>query len=411
MHILLIHQAFACPDEAGGTRHYEFAHYLVLHGHSVTIITSPVNYLTGHSKEDRLHWVQKEIPEPGITLLRVYVYPALHRSFFHRLLNFFSFMFSSFFVGLGVKNVDVVWGTSPPIFQGWTAWCVARLKGKPFLFEIRDLWPEFAIGIGVLKNKVLIRLSFWLESFLYRHADRIIVNSPGFIPFVSKRGGKNIALVPNGVDPTMFDPNSDGHAFRQQHHLGSEFTVLYAGAHGISNDLEVVLSAAQLTREHREIQYVFVGDGKERVNLIAKAQNLGLPNVQFLPSIPKQQMSGALAAADACIAILKPLDLYQTTYPNKVFDYLAAARPVIMVIDGVIRQVVEEANAGIFVQPGDANALAQAILKLSIDRSYGHQLGLNGRNYVIQHFNRQKLAAQLETIFCQLTEAPCQKKY
>jgi glycosyltransferase involved in cell wall biosynthesis len=156
---------------------------------------------------------------------------------------------------------------------------------------------------------------------------------------------------------------------------------------------------------------VFVGDGKERVNLIAKAQNLGLPNVQFLPSIPKQQMSGALAAADACIAILKPLDLYQTTYPNKVFDYLAAARPVIMVIDGVIRQVVEEANAGIFVQPGDANALAQAILKLSIDRSYGHQLGLNGRNYVIQHFNRQKLAAQLETIFCQLTEAPCQKKY
>jgi glycosyltransferase involved in cell wall biosynthesis len=228
---------------------------------------------------------------------------------------------------------------------------------------------------------------------------------------VSKRGGKNIALVPNGVDPTMFDPNSDGHAFRQQHHLGSEFTVLYAGAHGISNDLEVVLSAAQLTREHREIQYVFVGDGKERVNLIAKAQNLGLPNVQFLPSIPKQQMSGALAAADACIAILKPLDLYQTTYPNKVFDYLAAARPVIMVIDGVIRQVVEEANAGIFVQPGDANALAQAILKLSIDRSYGHQLGLNGRNYVIQHFNRQKLAAQLETIFCQLTEAPCQKKY
>ena len=411
MHILLIHQAFASLDEAGGTRHYEMAHYLAAHGHQVTIITSPVNYLTGRIKGERLHWVEKEIPEPGIILLRVYVYPPLHRSFFHRLLNFFSFMFSSFFVGIRVRNVDVVWGTSPPIFQGWTTWLLARLKGIPFLLEIRDLWPEFAIGIGVLKNKTLIRLSFWLESFLYRHADRIVANSPGFIPYINQRGGKNVALVPNGVDPAMFDPGADGHVFRSDNHFESAFIVLYAGAHGISNDLEVLLLAAQQTLNHPEIQYVLIGDGKEKANLRKKALSMNLTNTHFYASVPKHQMNQVLAAADACVAILKPLELYKTTYPNKVFDYLAAARPVLLVIDGAIREVVEKAQAGIFIQPGDQNGLAQSILKLASDPPAARQMGLNGRDYVKEHFNRQTLAARLEMIFRQLLEDKWPKKY
>jgi len=404
MHILLVHQAFASLDEAGGTRHYEIAHYLATHGHQVTIITSPVNYLTGRSKNGRIPWKQQETPEPGITILRVYVYPALHRSFFHRLINFFSFMFSSFFVGLGVKNVDAVWGTSPPIFQGWTAWCLARLKGKPFLFEIRDLWPEFAIGIGVLKNKVLIKMSYWLESFLYRHADRIVINSPGFFPFVTKQGGKEIELVPNGVDPDMFDPQEDGRAFREARQLGDAFLVLYAGAHGISNDLEVVLSAARLTSNDHNIQYVFVGDGKEKANLVHLAGEWNLQNVHFIPSVPKHEMHQVLAASDACVAILKPLDLYKTTYPNKVFDYLAASRPVVLAIDGVIRQVVEEAHAGIFTAPGDAAAMAEAIRMLARDPKQAREMGNNGRDYVVQHFNRQVFAAQFETLFSDLVK-------
>ncbi|PKN91214.1 MAG: glycosyltransferase WbuB, partial [Chloroflexi bacterium HGW-Chloroflexi-7] len=140
MHILLIHQAFAAINEPGGTRHHEIARYLVKQGHQVTIITSPVSYLTGQNTEIKTRWVTRENSETGITILRAYTYAALHRSFFHRVLSFFSFMFSSFFIGLGVKNVSVIWGTTPPIFQGWTAWLLARLKGVPFLFEVRDLW-------------------------------------------------------------------------------------------------------------------------------------------------------------------------------------------------------------------------------------------------------------------------------
>jgi glycosyltransferase involved in cell wall biosynthesis len=403
MHILLIHQAFASLDEAGGTRHYEIAHSLVNHGHRVTVITSPVSYLTGKSKDKRIPWIGREEPENGITLLRAYTYSALHRSFFHRLLSFFSFMFSSFFIGLGISNVDAVWGTSPPIFQGWTAWLLARLKGVPFLFEVRDLWPEFAIEIGVLKNKTLIRLSYWLESFLYRHADQLVVNSPGFIPHVEKRGGRDILLIPNGADPRMFDPNSQGLAFRSENQLTDAFVVLYAGAHGISNDLEVLLDAAEITRDHAGIKYVLVGDGKEKSNLIASAEKRNLKNVLFLAPVPKNKMAEVIAASNACVAILRPMEMYKTTYPNKVFDYLAAGRPILLVIDGVIREVVEQARAGIFIPPGNATALANAVLDLASNKAKARQMGLNGREYVTQYFDRNEMASQFEATFIALT--------
>ena len=219
MHILIIHQAFASLDEAGGTRHYELARFLVKRGHRVTIIASPVSYITGQSIHPKTTWVIKQNPEEAITILRSYTYAALHRSFFHRILSFFSFMVSSFIVGLGVKNIDLVWGTSPPIFQGVTAWLLARLKRAPFLFEVRDLWPAFAIEIGVLRNKLLIGASKWLEKFLYSHADQVIVNSPGYIEHVRQRGARHVELIPNGVDPEMFTPQANGLDIIEKYHL------------------------------------------------------------------------------------------------------------------------------------------------------------------------------------------------
>src|SRR5512133_3386545 len=244
MHILIVHQAFAALDEAGGTRHHELARYLVERGHQVTIIASPVSYLTGKSRPGGSHWVNRQDIEPGITILRTYTYSALHKSFVHRVFSFLSFMVSSFLVGLRVPHVDLVWGTSPPIFQGVTAWLLARLKGVPFLFEVRDLWPAFAIAVGVLRSPLLIRATLWLERFLYRHADRVMVNSPGFIQHVTQRGARRVELVPNGADPRMFDPQLNGSEFRRQHGLEGKYVALYAGAHGLSNDLGVVLQAA-----------------------------------------------------------------------------------------------------------------------------------------------------------------------
>lgn len=403
LHILLIHQAFATLNEPGGTRHYEMAQYLAGHGHKVTIITSSVSYLTGKSPTRSTKWVTRESPEEGIEILRSYAYPALHRSFFHRVLGFLSFMFSSFFVGLGVKNVDVVWGTSPPIFQGWTAWLIARLRGVKFLFEIRDLWPAFAIAVGVLKNPLLVFLSQWLEKFLYRHADQLVVNSPGFIDYIKARGGKDILLIPNGVDPEMFDLSDSGEEFREEHDLLSSFNVMYAGAHGMSNDLEVLVSAARLTAPDPHIMYLLIGDGKEKAHLQDLSRSWGLNNILFLPPVAKEQMSRVMAAADLCVAILKPIEMYKTTYPNKVFDYLAAGKPVLCAIDGVIREVIEKAGAGVFVKPGDPTSLSEQIIQLSGSPERLKQMGNNGRVYVEFYFNRRDLAAKMENALKQLS--------
>lgn len=403
MHILLIHQAFAALDEPGGTRHHELALFLSREGHHVTVIASPVSYLTGESSLPAGKKSSLNKLEDNITILRAYTYQALHKSFVHRVFAFFSFMISSFFIGLSVKHVDLVWGTSPPIFQGWTAWMLARLKRVPFLFEVRDLWPEFAIAVGVLKNPTLIKMSLWLEKFLYRHADRVVVNSPGFIDHVKSRGARLVELIPNGADPAMFAASESGEVFRKQHHIEDSFVILYAGAHGISNDLNVVLEAARILGSKPGIKIVFIGDGKEKANLMAQAEMMNLRNVLFLPPVPKSAMPAALAGADACIAILKPLDAYKTTYPNKVFDYMAAARPVVLAIDGVIREVVESAGCGIYVPPGDSSKLAEAIISLAEDREQCLKMGLAGRSYLEENFNRTEIARRLLELMKEMT--------
>jgi len=401
MHILIIHQAFASLNEPGGTRHHEFARLLSSRGHQVTVIASPVSYITGAPTS----LASTGGTEGGrdVTILRASVYTAHHKSFFHRVIAFISFMVSSFWLGLGVKNVDLVWGTSPPIFQGVAAWALARMKGAKFLFEVRDLWPQFAIAVGVLTNPVLIRMTEWLERFLYRHADRVMVNSPGYVEHVEVRGGKRVELVPNGSDPSMFDPVDEGIPFRQSYKLEDKFVALYAGAHGMSNDLGVVLEAAKML-EGKDIQIVLLGDGKEKANLQAQADEMGVTNVTFAPSMPKSGMPGALAAADACIAILKPLDEYKATYPNKVFDYMAAGRPVALAIDGVIREVVEAAGCGIFAEPGNPATLAEAIRELAADRDKARKMGLKGRVYLEEHFSRATIGENLLTLLDEMTK-------
>jgi glycosyltransferase involved in cell wall biosynthesis len=401
MHVLLIHQAFAAIHEPGGTRHHELALFLANRGHRVTIIASPVSYLTGEVARDAV----SPSGHKRIHIIRPRVYAALHRSFFHRVLNFLSFMVSSFWAGLQVREVDLVWGTTPPLFQGVTAWLLARLKGVPFLFEVRDLWPAFAVAVGVLKNKLLIKASEWLERRLYNWADVLVINSPGFKTHVESRGGGKVFLVPNGADVTMFHPDDQGIAFRRGHQLEDEFIVLYAGAHGMSNDLGVLLEAAALLGDLEKLAVVLLGDGKEKAKLKARARAMGLENVYFLPPLPKDEMSGALAAADVCVATLKPIEMYKTVYPNKVFDYMAAGRPVILAIDGVIRDVVEKADAGIPVPPGDPHALADAIRKMMRDRQKGRILGQNGRKYVEKQFDRTVLAGKLIQIMTTLIDS------
>lgn len=389
MHILLIHQVFVRPSDPGGTRHYEFARMLGESGHQVTVLAGNRSYLTGDHLDSRS---LESLPE-GVELMRCGVWGPVGRSFAWRTVGFLSFMINAFLRALRVPSVDLVWGTSPPLFQTITAWAIAGVKRVPWLFEVRDLWPAFAVEAGVLSNPLLIRAAEFAERFLYRHADRILINSPGFRSHIQQNGASPdaISLVPNGVDAEQIKPNPVQDGFLREHGLEGKFVALYSGAHGRANDLGVVLDAAHVLREDPSIVFVLVGDGPEKDQLMRRARAQNIENVKFLPPIPKANMPDILSGAGCGIAVLKAIPLFKTTYPNKVFDYMAAGRPVILGIEGAIQEVIEGAQAGISIPPGDGNALAEAVMVLAEDPQLAQKMGARGRDCVERQFDRKML--------------------
>ena len=212
------------------------------------------------------------------------------------------------------------------------------------------------------------------------------------------QGAQQVEVVPNGVDLAMFERKTKDQTLRHELGLPGGFLVIYAGAHGMSNDLETALKAAELLQHEEASHFVFLGDGKEKANLMALAESMKLGNLHFLPSVPKNQIAATLIQADAGLAILLAVDAYKTTYPNKVFDYMAAVLPVVLVINGVIRRIVEGAEAGLFAQPGDPEAIAEAVRQLAADPVFADKLGQAGKRCVEGDFDRQHLAAKMARI-------------
>ena len=398
MHVLLIHQAFCGPDDPGGTRHYELGSRLVEAGNKFTVITSPNSYLTGARKSSQTY-------VDGIEVRFAPTFSGLHRSYRWRIFVFLSFTFTSVITALRGKRPDVVLGTSPPIFQAISAWIVATLRKCPFVIEIRDLWPEFAIDLGLLRNKVLISIARGVERFLYRRARHIIVNSPAYINYLTEKGipETKITLIPNGVDLRKFPLDAKGDDFRREFRLEGEFVVMYAGAVGYANDIDCLLRVATRLLNHPEIAFVIVGDGKELPRLQQEVAAQQLTNVRFVTAQAKQRMSEVLAAADVCVAVLRNISMFHMTYPNKVFDYMAAGKPTLLAIDGAIREVIEKSGGGIFVPPGNDEAMADAVLKLQSSPELREQMGKNARCYVSQHFEREAQAQQFAALLHRLS--------
>ena len=403
MKILLINQVFVSPNEPGHTRHFEMAKYLQKFGDELIIVASDMNYQTGQ-KTIKHRGVVAEQEIDGVRILRSSMVSAIHRSYFWRILSFFSFMFSSVIAALRVKDVDLIMGTSPPIFQAFSAWFVAFIKGKPFLLEIRDLWPEFIVSMGVFNNPVLIKLARLLEMFLYRRATHILVNSPAYKEYIETKGitPEKISFIPYGADINMFHPEIEASDIRTEFNLQDKFLVLYTGAMGQANDIYTILRAAKHVQEHKNIHIVLFGDGKERPKLEAEAKKLLLENVTFAGVRPKHQIPAIVASADICLAILQDIPMFRTTYPNKVFDYMAAGKATILVIDGVIRQIIEDSKGGIFVQPGDALQLASSIIELSSQPGKIKTMGQNAHQYLFKNLNRTEMLAETRKLFLQM---------
>jgi glycosyltransferase involved in cell wall biosynthesis len=400
MHLLLIHEIFVTPNEGGGTRHFEFAKFLVQRGYKVTIIASNIDYLSGKKKFKRDEKID------GIHIIYAPTLSSIHSNFISRGFAFLFFSISSFFEALKVKDVDIIMGTSPPLFQTITSFLVAKLKRKKFVFEVRDLWIDFAKELGVIKNKLILSILKQIEGFLYKKSDLIIINSPGFFPYVLNHAEKDkVVLIPNGVSTENFNTAlTKNKELEKKLGIINKFVVLYAGNLGVANDIDNIIAAAKLLIDYNDIVFILIGGGIRREEIKKRIHKEKLNNILLLDPVSKSEIPKVISLADVCLATIKDTPLLQIVYPNKVFDYMASGKPTIITISGVIKEVIDKSKGGIYVNPGKPTELKDAVLSYYNDRELAERHGKNARTYVKKHFERNKIAEELEASLLKLLE-------
>jgi glycosyltransferase involved in cell wall biosynthesis len=325
---------------------------------------------------------------------------------------FFGFTLSSATAALRVERPDVVIATSPPLVTAIPAWLVRCFK-RPrvrMIFEIRDLWPESAITTNVLtRDSLLTKLLFRLERWACRIVDRVNVLTPAFREDLIGRGlaqSEKIVFVPNGADPDVFRPAGRDNAVRSEKGWGDRFVVMYAGQHGRANAVSQLLGAAELLKDRPDILIACVGDGPERPTLVAEARRRNLSNISFYGPQAKEQMPDFINACDAGAAVLQNNPTFRTVYPNKLFDYMSCERPTLLAIDGVARQLVcDQARAGVFAEPENAEEISAAIRRLADDPEGCRAMGRRGREWILANATRQMLANKYLDIMKEVVSA------
>lgn len=401
MNIMFLTQYF--PPEVGApqNRIFEFAKRLKKNGHDITVLTAMPNYPKGEIYDG--YKGKKFLIEDmdGIRVIRTSIYATKSTSFLKRLMNYFSFTLSSVFKGpRGIdKKIDVIIVESPPLFLGWSGYRLSKKLHAKYVFNVSDLWPESAIKLGVLHNKLMIRLSVWLEEFSYRKADIVTGQTMGIVENISKRGfDKKTYLVTNGVDLSLFGMDKVNKDFIKENSLEGKFVVGYAGIHGLAQGLQTIIKAADILKDYDDIRFVFIGEGPEKPELIEMKERLGLKNVLFLGVQPKKNMPGIVSSFSCAVVPLKKLDLFKGALPSKMFETLASNVPIVLSIEGEAQRLIESADAGICVEPENEREISDAILKLYNKPELREKMGSNGRSYIEEHFDREKITRRFEEI-------------
>ncbi len=399
MHILYLHQYFTTRAGIGGTRSYEFARFFVEQGHRVTIVTA------AHSQErwPGGWWRQRQID--GIDVIEVRAgYADYIRGtaigYGQRIIAFVLFALASLLVVLRVKRPDVVFATSTPLTIGIPGILASRWHRAPLIFEVRDLWPEAPIQMGALRHPLLILAARWLERAIYRRSRHIIALSPGMRQGIIDAGvdPARITVIPNAADLDLFHPQRDGRRWREQ--LGNPRSIaLYFGTLGEANDVRQVIEAARVLQERgrTDILIALAGHGRQRPLLEELVRRYGLGNVRFLDPLPKAEIADLVAAADVCLTIFKAVPVLATCSPNKLFDTLAAGKPVIVNTPGWLRLLVEEHQCGRYATANQPNDLADQISFVCDHPEFAREAGRNARKLAERCFDRRRLAADLLT--------------
>ncbi len=394
INILYISHYFPPEVNAPALRVSELSHHWANQGHNVSVLTGFPNHPGGIIPKEYQGLFKSKEKHDKINVIRTYIYAAPNKGLFKRILNYLSFMFSSIALGTGsVGKPDVLIATSPQFFVAVAGYVISRIKKCKFVFEVRDLWPEEIVAVAAIKNRFVIGLLEKIEIFLYRKADLVVAVAQGTIDTLVRRGipKSKLVLIPNGVDIEHFQ-NGNGHVKKT---LGfqDKFVVSYIGTHGLAHKLETILEAAVQLRDNQRIQFLLVGDGAEKQSLVNRAHELGLKNVYFHDQIDRSRIADFYNCSDLFLVPLRKADLFTRNIPSKIYEIMAAHKPMIIATEGESRKLVEQSGAGIGVTPEDAIELAAKIKYLFENEETRRQMGGNGYAFVLANASRKRLAA------------------
>lgn len=330
----------------------------------------------------------------GISVWRVKTFLAANAGFVRRTLNYVWFMVAGLIGATKVAQPDVVVATSPQFFCAVAGWLASRWHRCPFVFEVRDLWPDSIVTVGAMRRGVVISALERLELFLYSKADKVVVVTDAFRENLLQRGvpAEKIAVIKNGVDLSFFRPRSAPAMLRQELGLEGRFVVSYIGTLGMAHAVDRIVEVADLLRAEKDLMFVLVGDGAERKRVEQMVREKRLTNVRVLPGVSKELVCDYYAASDLGLVTLRNKELFRTVLPSKAFEWMAMARPILCAVQGECRALLSKAGAAVFAEPEDVKGMAEAILRLRKDQDKMLRMGESGRAFVEEHFDRDRLA-------------------
>lgn len=397
MHILFLTDNFPPETNAPASRTYEHAKRWVAAGHRVTVVTGAPNFPSGRIHAGYRNGLWRRETMDGIDVVRVWTYITANEGFLKRTLDYVSFMLSAILASPFLPRPDVIVATSPQFFTPCAAWVVSLLRRRPFVFELRDLWPDSIVAVGAMRETRAIGWLRKLEYLLYRRAARIVSVTQSFKRVLIANGidANKIAVVPNGVDLDTYLPGPKPEELARRLGIEGKFVAAYVGTVGMAHGIGTLLDAAKALLGRTDIAFVVVGPGAEQAALAEKSRREGLTNVVFVGAVSKAEVREYWRLCDVAVVLLRDAPLFRHVIPSKMFEAMGMARSIILGVRGESEEILLESGAGITIPPEDAAALAHSVAELADDRGRCAALGLKGRRFASEKFSRQTLAMRM----------------
>jgi len=400
MNILIHTQYFPPETNAPANRWGYFAKYLADQGHKITILTSFPNHPLGRILNGYKNQWRFDEEMDGMKIIRTWTYISASRRFISRLFNYFSFAFSSY-MNMFNKDINLFIASSPPLSVAIVGAIIAKKKKIPLILDLRDIWPEAAVSTGYIKKGFFYHLAEKWEKRCYKQAQKILVNSLAIFEELKNSKGvpsSKLEFIPNGADLEFFKEINNSNKINEEYNIKDKFIVLYTGLLGFAQAPEVMIDAAKILENNKDIVFLIVGGGPLKKDLESKIKDLELDNVVLTGQRPREEMPVFVSRGDICLVPYKNSSTFQKNVPSKMFDYMASGKPIIINLEGAASDIIIKAQAGLVVEPENALALAKTIEQLYNNRFLRKKMGNSGKVYVEKHYDKKKISKQLEII-------------